>query len=69
VLKLESSWIKVKILMNSAVQLPISPTATVDNKENLKLWLCELTHLSPQQVDYLMERMEQQAKLSTGAAK
>jgi hypothetical protein len=53
--------------MNSAVQLPISPTETVDNKENLKLWLCELTHLTPHQVDHLIERMEQQSQIREGS--
>jgi hypothetical protein len=50
--------------MNSTVQLPNSPTAAADSKENLKLWLCELTHLTPNQVDCLMEQMEQQAQPS-----
>jgi hypothetical protein len=33
---------------------------TENNKENLKLWLCELTHLTPRQVEDLMAQMEQQ---------
>jgi hypothetical protein len=35
-------------------------TIPVGNKENLKLWLCELTHLTPHQVERLMEQMEKQ---------
>jgi hypothetical protein len=31
-----------------------------NNKENLKLWLCELTHLTPRQVEELMVQMEKQ---------
>jgi hypothetical protein len=34
-------------------------TIPVGNKENLKLWLCELTHLTPHQVERLMEQMEE----------
>lgn len=48
--------------MNSTIQLPTGPSAANDKKENLKLWLCELTHLTPQQVDRLIEQMEQQAQ-------
>jgi hypothetical protein len=33
---------------------------TGSSKENLKLWLCELTHLTPRQVEELMTQMEQQ---------
>jgi hypothetical protein len=39
----------------------VFPTATVvSNQENLKLWLSELTHLTPPQVEQLVEQMEQQ---------
>ncbi len=38
----------------------LSSSAAVNNQENLKLWLCELTHLSPQQIDRLLVQREQQ---------
>jgi hypothetical protein len=36
----------------------ISCEATAD-RDNLKLWLRELTHLSPQQVEYVLTQREQ----------
>jgi hypothetical protein len=41
----------------------ISATEAVSN-DSLKLWLCELTHLSVEQIDQLMAQREQQ-QLST----
>ncbi len=39
----------------------VFPTATaISNQENLKLWLSELTHFTPPQVEQLVEQMEQQ---------
>jgi hypothetical protein len=50
--------------MDSIANLIPNPAAEKDNagssKENLKLWLCELTHLTPRQVEELMVQMEQQ---------
>jgi hypothetical protein len=50
--------------MDSIANLIPSPIAgkegAGDSKENLKLWLCELTHLTPRQVEELMVQMEQQ---------
>lgn len=50
--------------MDSVVNLIPNPIleedSTGNNKENLKLWLCELTHLTPRQVEELMAQMEQQ---------
>ncbi|WP_404787858.1 hypothetical protein [Altericista sp. CCNU0014] len=41
----------------------LSSAATID-PETLKLWLCELTHLSPQQIDRVLDQREpQQASL------
>jgi hypothetical protein len=52
-----------KKFMDSIANLtPVSVAedSTEANKENLKLWLCELTHLTPRQVEELMAQMEQQ---------
>jgi hypothetical protein len=50
--------------MDSIADLIPSPGTEKDgsgnSKENLKLWLCELTHLTPRQVEDLMVQMEQQ---------
>lgn len=57
----ESALIKnyKKIMDTTANLIPFS-AAEEDHKKNLKLWLCELTHLTPQQVENLVEHMEQQ---------
>jgi hypothetical protein len=50
--------------MNSIANLIPDPVTEREeagsSKENLKLWLCELTHLTPRQVEDLMAQMEQQ---------
>jgi hypothetical protein len=48
--------------MNSPLtpQSDLLSSCTAVNPENLKLWLCELTHLSPQQIDRLLIQREQQ---------
>jgi hypothetical protein len=43
-------------------------TMPVGNQENLKLWLCELTHLTPHQVERLVEQMEQEQNQSLESA-
>lgn len=44
--------------MNTPTSLP--NTLAIENQENLKLWLCELTHLTPNQVERLIDQMAQQ---------
>lgn len=34
-----------------------------ENKKTLKLWLCELTHLTPQEVENLVDQMDQKNSL------
>jgi hypothetical protein len=46
--------------MDTTANLIPFSAAEEDPKKNLKLWLCELTHLTPQQVENLVEHMEQQ---------
>ncbi len=37
-----------------------SASATEPDKDNLKHWICELTHLSPQQVERVIAQREQE---------
>ncbi|MGB8697978.1 MAG: hypothetical protein WCD18_01055 [Thermosynechococcaceae cyanobacterium] len=37
----------------------LSVETTHCNRDDLKLWLCELTHLTPPQVERLIEKMEE----------
>jgi hypothetical protein len=57
--------------MDSVANLIPNPIIEEDsagnNKENLKLWLCELTHLTPRQVEDLMAQMEQQQLSEAGS--
>jgi hypothetical protein len=56
--------LKIKIMDSTTHLIPVpavgEDTTAEASKENLKLWLCELTHLNPQQVEVLMAQMEQQ---------
>lgn len=40
------------------VTLP--PLASTISKDSLKLWLCELTHLLPEQIEDLLAQREQE---------
>jgi hypothetical protein len=58
--------------MDSIANLIPDPVLEKDgvgnSKENLKLWLCELTHLTPRQVEELMTQMEQQQLSESGVS-
>lgn len=44
-------------------QSDVLSSSTPINPEHLKLWLCELTHLSPQQIEHVLVQREQQQQL------